>query len=62
MVTRTTDYSDARWPWTFYGLSTDAKPSEAPNGSIFLEMDTSTVSFFDAENGTWRVWAPAGGD
>lgn len=39
----------------FYGLSTDTKPisDEIPNGSIFIEMDTSQGYFFDAENQAW---------
>lgn len=39
-----------------YGLSTDTKPTIAANGSAFIEMDTSTIYFFDAENGEWLEW------
>lgn len=47
-------------PETFYGLSTDAKPSEnVANGSVFIEMDTSTIYFYDLENKTWRLWGGA---
>lgn len=36
--------------WT--GLHTDPKPTSAPNGSIFVEIDTGDVYFYDAdENG-----------
>lgn len=43
----------------FYGLSTDEKPkyddsgAEIPNGSIFLEMDTLNVFFYDTVQNTW---------
>lgn len=36
------------------GLSTDDKPTNVPNGSEFLEMDTGSVYYFDAENGNWE--------
>lgn len=39
---------------TYYGLSTDTKPSAAPNGSVFIEMDTSKIYFYDAENKEWK--------
>ena len=35
------------------GLSTDNKPTDVPNGSEFLEMDTCTVKYFDADAGEW---------
>lgn len=38
------------------GLSTDTKPLDCGNGSIFFEMDTKKVYMFDAENSTWRLW------
>lgn len=39
------------------GLSSDTKPTEGiPNGSSFLEIDTSTMYFFDAAAGTWLAW------
>lgn len=36
-----------------YGLSTDTKPVDVPNASIFYEMDTAILWIFDAETGTW---------
>ena len=42
-----------------YGLSTDTKPTSVGNGSVFVEMDTSTVYIFDAHSGDWIAW---GGD
>lgn len=43
------------------GLSTDAKPQHdvngyaLTNGSQFVEMDTSTLYLYDAENKTWHL-------
>lgn len=42
-------------PADYRGLSTDTKPEKAPNGSTFIEMDTSTVYFYDSENKIWRA-------
>ena len=37
------------------GLSTDTKPTEnISNGSVFIEMDTSKIYFYDAENKEWK--------
>lgn len=38
------------------GLSTDDKPvgQEVKNGSTFLEMDTSKVFMYDADNEQWH--------
>ena len=36
------------------GISTDEKPTAGvATGSIFLEADSGTVSFFDEESGNW---------
>ena len=40
------------------GLSTDTKPSEfegrnIDNGSIFIEIDTGNIFFYDLENEQW---------
>lgn len=44
-------------PKTFYGLSTDIKPTEnIVNGSAFIEMDTGTLYFYDQAGETWREW------
>lgn len=37
----------------YYGLSTDAKPTDALNGACFIEMDTGKIYFFDVANGAW---------
>jgi hypothetical protein len=41
------------------GLSTDTKPTEIDgkeisNGSVFVEIDTQKIFFFDAENKQWK--------
>lgn len=41
------------------GLSTDTKPTtidgkEIANGSVFIEIDTQKILFFDAENEEWK--------
>ena len=51
-------------PLTFYGLSTDNKPTTVflivgknhalPNASIFYEMDTGDIYMWDAEGEIWR--------
>ena len=49
---------------TYYGLSTDTKPTTVPNGSFFIAIDNigatdelgnplNCVYCFDAENSTW---------
>ena len=44
---------------TFYGLSTDSKPTEhLANGSCFIEINTGDVYFFDEAN---IVWLKVGG-
>ena len=37
----------------YYGLSSDAKPTDALNGACFIEMDTGKVYFFNAANESW---------
>ena len=38
---------------SYRGLSTDNKPLEVPNGSEFLEMDTGTMCYYDADSESW---------
>lgn len=41
----------------YYGLSSDqTKPAGVGNGSVLIEMDTSTIFFYDAESGDWLEW------
>ena len=35
------------------GLSTDTKPTNVRNGSIFVEIDTSKIYFFDGSSSSW---------
>ncbi len=37
----------------YRGLSSDEKPTDAPNGSSFYEMDTGDVYMFDKNSDTW---------
>lgn len=47
---------------TYYGLSTDTKPTGAVlNGREFKEMDTGKKYLFDAENGEWLEQPEEGG-
>lgn len=39
---------------TYYGKSTDSKPTTGvTNGSIFIEIDTGKAYFFDGSTNTW---------
>ena len=44
-----------RFSYEFMGLSTDDKPTDCGINSLFLELDTSDVYYFDGEN-----WAKVG--
>lgn len=46
-------------PQEYRGLSTDTKPTDAPNQSVFLETDTSKIYFYDKDSTTWNEWVPA---
>ncbi len=37
------------------GLSTDAKPTNYPNGTKYREIDTGLVYRFDKEHMEWRL-------
>lgn len=44
----------------FRGLSTDEKPqlineSEVKNGTVFIEIDTGKIYFYDLTNKTWTT-------
>lgn len=45
-----------------FGLSTNTKPTGdgVLNGSAFIEMDTSKIYFYDAENIQWLEWGAEG--
>lgn len=54
MITNTTtNHSWVTDPHELYGLSTDTKPTEVPNASVFYEMDTKAVFMFCAQNKRW---------
>lgn len=36
------------------GLSTDTKPTNVGNGSIYIEIDTGSIYMFDAQNKQWN--------
>lgn len=43
------------------GLSTDDKPTDnVSNGSLFIEIDTGGVYFYDEENETWVAFGGGG--
>ena len=52
MVTRADDGPDKAVK--LRGKSTDTNPTDVPNGSSFLEIDTSNVYCFDADDEQWR--------
>lgn len=43
--------------YEYRGLSTDTKPTNCPNGSIYLEMNTNKIYFFNLEGNTWIEWS-----
>ena len=52
MITATTDIHGVQ-PAELYGLSTDTKPTNVNNASVFYEMDTKKMFLFDEENARW---------
>ena len=58
MVTKVTGYER---PMLLFGLSTDEKPLDVLNGSMFVEMDTSKYYFFSGETKEWLEQAGGGG-
>lgn len=47
----------------YNGLSTDTKPTEnVRNGSVFIEIDSGKIYFFDQENVEWHEYVPASAD
>jgi hypothetical protein len=42
---------------SYFGLSTDTKPTEGVlNGMTFIEMDSGKIYFYDEANETWHEW------
>jgi len=48
---KTLDDGVYREKW--FGKSTDTKPTDCPNSSVFYEMDTQKVFMFDKATSTW---------
>ena len=47
----------------YNGLHDDTKPTAGVrNGSVFIEIDTGKIFFFDEENVTWHEYVPATAD
>lgn len=40
-------------PAEYFGLSTDEKPKNCNNASVFYEMDTKKIYMFDEQNKVW---------
>ena len=55
MVTEPVYMKDGKYmsAQTFYGLSTDTKPTSCGNGSCYIAVDTGVGFFYDAENSEW---------
>lgn len=53
MITNCGNYCVECVPDDFIGLSTDDKPMNVANSSIFYEMDTKKMFMFDAQNKVW---------
>lgn len=53
MITNTGNPTADRCPCELFGLSTDTKPTNVKNASIFYEMDTKSLFLYDEENGAW---------
>lgn len=51
------DGNDIMEAQTYYGLSTDTKPTKGvPNGSKFFAMDKGMTYLYDAENDKWDMF------
>lgn len=55
-------YADGYETITVYdGLSTDTKPTDCGNGSVYREMDTSKTYKYDAASSAWVEWTGGSG-
>ena len=45
----------------YAGLSTEEKPLDVQNGSVYFEIDTGLYYMFDAEGKTWHEQKQGGG-
>lgn len=53
MITEAKSYAHNKTVSEFYGLSSDEKPLNVDNASLFYEMDTGKIFMFDEENAVW---------
>lgn len=53
MITMQKEYNPAGVQCTYYGLSTDTKPTNAANADIFYEMDTAKIYLYNEAGQTW---------
>ena len=54
MITNYGNFTADCVPADLIGLSTDEKPTNVPNASVFYEMDTKSLYLFDTENNVWH--------
>ena len=60
MITENGNFCVGRCPSELYGLSTDTKPTDVYNASVFYEMDTGALYLFDEQNKRWLIQGGAG--
>ena len=54
MITiKSNEHIYGKTPSELYGLSTDVKPTNVNNASLFYEMDTKKIFMFDETNERW---------
>ena len=53
MLTISDTYANGAKLSEIYGLSTDTKPLDVKNASVFYEMDTGKIFLFDEANKKW---------
>ena len=60
MITRNDTFANGQCVSELYGLSTDVKPTDVCNASLFYEMDTGRIYLFDELNKKWLEQGGAG--
>lgn len=53
MITTNNTYADGACVTEIFGLSSDTKPTDVCNASLFYEMDTGDLYLFDEQNKVW---------
>lgn len=56
MVLITKRYTMWDEPLDLHGVSTETKPVNVPNGSVYVEFDTSKLYFFNKDDAEWLEW------